>query len=190
MPIESILNYGANKENDAHNEPKSIHVYEGIDKFELVEVVIEAKLHEKMREGNNHDSTSTDLSIYLNGEDIAKPCDLAMEKSSIRQEQESASAGYPSRDLTEGGTESCTFLKERLAVFFESNKEGDLRYDYVRNILELSSFVPNQGIHSWHSPDQPLNSSLFNELSHCCTQNLNVLPLMNLKPTIISLLLI
>ncbi|KAL4298334.1 hypothetical protein GQ457_12G028610 [Hibiscus cannabinus] len=164
MPIESILNYGANRENDAHNEPKSIHVHEGIDKFELVEVVIEAELQEKLREGNNHDSSSTDLSIYLNGEDIAKPCDLAMEKISPRQEQESASAGNPSRELTEGETESCTFLKERPAMVFESNKEGDLRYNYVRDILELSGFVPNEGLHSWHSPDQPLNPSLFNEL--------------------------
>ncbi|GMI97105.1 TON1 Recruiting Motif 32 [Hibiscus trionum] len=141
VPIGSLLNYHKNKENDEHNEPKTINVHEGINKFELVEAVIEAELQEKMQEGSNRDSSSTNLSIDLNGEDIAKPCDL-MEKTSPRQEQENAFGTRPTSE----------------------DKEADPSYNYVRDILELSGFLHNKCLHSWYSPDQPLNPSLFKEL--------------------------
>ncbi|KAE8728001.1 Detected protein of unknown function [Hibiscus syriacus] len=178
VPIGSILNYDENKENDEHNEPKIITIHEGIDKFELVEAVMEAELQEKMREGISHDSSSTNLLIDINGEHIAKPSDL-MEKMGPRQEQESAFGDNPSKDLTrktsegpalnhqnlpECEVETFTFSKEKATMLFEYDKEDDPSYNYVINILELSGFLQNKCLHSWYSPDQPLNPSLFKEL--------------------------
>ncbi|XVF20056.1 hypothetical protein REPUB_Repub11eG0165300 [Reevesia pubescens] len=106
MPIRSILNYDANKERNAHNEPKSISFPEDINKFELVEAVLEAELQEKITEGNNRGSTG--LLVDRNGEEIAKPCDydedkveLAMENSRPSPEQESVLAVNLSRELTQ-----------------------------------------------------------------------------------------
>ncbi|XP_022731225.1 protein TRM32-like [Durio zibethinus] len=216
MPIRSILNYDANKESDAHNDPKSISFPEDIDKFELVEAVIEAELQKKMTEGNNHSPTG--LLVDRNSEEIAKPCgfdediiELAMEKSSPHQEQETVFAVNPSRelaqptsdlkDITSGAecsiseglglnrpnlpqneAESFTFLKDHRRtisrqsveyetveissrfLFFESDKEDDPCYNYVRDVLELSGFIQNDCLQTWYSPDQPLNPSLFKEL--------------------------
>ncbi|XP_022755763.1 protein TRM32-like [Durio zibethinus] len=106
MPIRSILNYDANKESDAHNEPQSISFPEDMDKFELVEAVLEAELQEKMMEVNSRSSTG--LLVDRNREEFAKPCDfdedvveLAMEKSSRQQEQEIVFAVNPSKELTQ-----------------------------------------------------------------------------------------
>ncbi|XWS28838.1 hypothetical protein CRYUN_Cryun25bG0106000 [Craigia yunnanensis] len=214
MPIRSILNYDSNKESDAHNQPKSFSFPENIDKFELVEAVLEAELQEKLTEGNNRGSTC--LLVDGNREEIAKPCDfdeeiveLPMEKSSPHQEQESVFAVNPSRELTqptsdlsdltskaerpvseglglnrpnlpEDEAESFTFIKDRRIshgsieyetmgissrfLIFESEKEADPCYNYVRDILELSDFIQNEYLQTWYSTDQPLNPSLFNEL--------------------------
>ncbi|KAK8483725.1 hypothetical protein V6N11_009115 [Hibiscus sabdariffa] len=163
VPIGSILNYDTNKDKDEHDEPQTINVHQGIDKFELVE----AELHEKMRERNNPDSSSPI-------EDIAKPCDL-MERISTRQEQESDFGENPSSELTrsisqgpglnhlnlsEGGTWTFVLSKEKPTMLFESDKEVDPIYNYVRDILELSGFLQNKCLHSWYSPDQLLNPSL------------------------------
>ncbi|KAL1177847.1 hypothetical protein V6Z11_A03G058000 [Gossypium hirsutum] len=129
------------------------NIGEGIDKFELVEAVIEAELQESMREINNHDDfSSTCLSMETNDENIAKPCDLAMEETSPHQEQERVCEDNPSRE-----------------------QEVDLCYNYVRDILELSGLLQNQYLHPWYSPHQPLNPLLFKqletllhpELKHC-----------------------
>ncbi|XP_038999149.1 protein TRM32-like [Hibiscus syriacus] len=75
------------------------------------------------------------------------PSDL-MEKISFRQEQESAFGDNPSRELSRPTSEG----------------EADPSYNYVRDILELSGFLQSKCLHSWYSPDQPLNPSLFKEL--------------------------
>ncbi|XVE79582.1 hypothetical protein DITRI_Ditri14bG0070200 [Diplodiscus trichospermus] len=104
MPVRSIPNYDANKESNAHNEPKSISFPKEVD--ELVEAVLETGLQEKMTEGNNRSSAS--LLADRNREETAKPCDLdedivelPMEKNSPHQEEESVSAVNPSRELTQ-----------------------------------------------------------------------------------------
>ncbi|PPD87577.1 hypothetical protein GOBAR_DD15482 [Gossypium barbadense] len=113
---ESLDRYTESFKHGAHNGPKSISIGEGIDKFELVEAVIEAELQENMREINNPDNfSSTCLSMETNDENIAKPCDLAMEETSPHQEQERVCEDNPSRE-----------------------QEVDLCYNYVRDILELS----------------------------------------------------
>ncbi|KAG4155667.1 hypothetical protein ERO13_D03G125800v2 [Gossypium hirsutum] len=150
---ESLDRYTESFKHGAHNGPKSISIGEGIDKFELVEAVIEAELQENMREINNPDNfSSTCLSMETNDENIAKPCDLAMEETSPHQEQERVCEDNPSRE-----------------------QEVDLCYNYVRDILELSGLLQNQCLHPWYSPHQPLNPLLFKqletllhpELKHC-----------------------
>ncbi|KAK8596340.1 hypothetical protein V6N12_064836 [Hibiscus sabdariffa] len=153
VPIGSILNYDTNKYKDEHDEPQTINIHEGINKFELVEV----ELHEKMRERNNPDSSSPI-------ENIAKPCDL-IERINTRQEQESDFGENPSSGLTRPTSQGTfVFSKEKPTMLFESDKEVDPIYNYVRDILELSGFLQNRFLHSWYSPDQLLNPSLFKEL--------------------------
>ncbi|GLU02356.1 hypothetical protein SLE2022_196100 [Rubroshorea leprosula] len=51
-----------------------------------------------------------------------------------------------------------------------SDKEGDVCFNYVRDVLELSGFIENEILRTWYSPDQPLNPSLFKELETCLHQ--------------------
>ncbi|KAK6271983.1 PREDICTED: protein TRM32 [Theobroma cacao] len=216
MPIRTVVNYDANKESAGHNEPKSISFPQDIDKFELVEAVLEAQSQEKLIEGNNHSSTG-----FLgdrNREEIAKPFDfdedmveLEMEKRSPHVEQENVCAVNPSIEITqptldsdditswaehpiseglelnhpinlhEDEAESFTILKDRCTIsheylehetvgissrflFFESEKEADPCYTYVRDVLALSGFIQNEYLQKWCLPDHPLNPSLFKEL--------------------------
>ncbi|EOY33711.1 hypothetical protein SCA6_010387 [Theobroma cacao] len=111
MPIRSVLNYDANRESDGHNEPNSISFPEDIDKFELVEAVLEAELQEKMIERNNRSSTV--LLVDRKPQQIAKPCDfdediveLLVEKSSPHLEHESVCAVIPSAEPTQQSSDS------------------------------------------------------------------------------------
>ena len=83
-------------------------------------------------------------------------------------------------NLPEDEAESFTFLKDRRIshesveyetmvissrfLIFESDKEANPCYNYVRDILELSGFIQNEYLQTWYSTDQPLNPSLFKEL--------------------------
>lgn len=100
MSIRSILNYDANKEIGAHDKPKSISFPQGMDKFELVEAVLEAELQEKITGGNNRSSTKQcDVD-----EDIVQ---LEMEITSAHQEQEeSVFVVKPIRELIQPTSDS------------------------------------------------------------------------------------
>ncbi|OMO67772.1 hypothetical protein CCACVL1_20333 [Corchorus capsularis] len=212
-PITTVLNYEANNETYEHNDPKSISFPEDMDKFELVEAVLEAELQETMTEGVKRSSTAG-LVVDRDHEDIARPCDfsedsleLPGDRSSPHQEQESDFAVNLSRELTQRASdsdeitsradhqisdgpelscpklpaeeaESSTILKDRGTShkklesmgtssrfqFFESDKEADPCYNYVKDILELSGFIQNEHLQTWFSADQPLNPSVFKEL--------------------------
>ncbi|KAL5742757.1 hypothetical protein ACOSP7_029489 [Xanthoceras sorbifolium] len=51
------------------------------------------------------------------------------------------------------------------------------KFDYVRNVLELSGFSRNESLGAWHSDDQPVDPSVYEEVEVCipleadCTGN-------------------
>jgi hypothetical protein len=45
-----------------------------------------------------------------------------------------------------------------------SVKTGDAKFNFVRDVLELSGFISNEFPEAWHSIDQPLNPSLLKEM--------------------------
>ncbi|XP_022753595.1 protein TRM32-like [Durio zibethinus] len=152
MPISSILDYDANKESDAHNEPKSISFPEDIDKFEQVEAVLGADLQEKLTDGKPCDSnedTKIDPCILLEEWLLIV---LAKLRTFLKDRINHESVEYEIMGI------SSRFL------IFESDKNAVPCYNYVRDILELSGFIQNEYLQTWYSTDQPLNPSLFKEL--------------------------
>ncbi|KAG8495011.1 hypothetical protein CXB51_012678 [Gossypium anomalum] len=161
--IPSIGN-APKQETDPHNEQKSINSPEDIDKFELVEAVIETELQEEMREGSdNRDSTG--LSVDKNGEEIAKSCEF--NEDAVEQTGGLGEAEFFTKERRKISQESVdykTMGNGRRILFFEQDTEADPCYNYVKDILELSGFSQNKGLQTWFSLDQPLNPSVFNEL--------------------------
>ncbi|MBA0807287.1 hypothetical protein Gohar_023101 [Gossypium harknessii] len=164
LPINNIQDHEADKKTDPHNEQKSISSPEDIDRFELVEAVIETELQEEMREGSdNRDSTG--LSVDKNGEEIAKSCEF--NEDAVEQTGGLGEAEFFTKERRKIRQESVdykTMGNSRRILFFEQDTEADPCYNYVKDILELSGFSQNKGLQTWFSLDQPLDPSVFNEL--------------------------
>lgn len=58
---------------------------------------------------------------------------------------------------------SCTLRQDWNTNLFTENED----FNYVRHVLELSSFVGDDEAPTWHSIDQPLSPSLFKQLEDC-----------------------
>ncbi|KAG4145417.1 hypothetical protein ERO13_D05G096000v2 [Gossypium hirsutum] len=164
LPINNIQDHEADKKTDPHNEQKSISSPEDIDRFELVEAVIETELQEETREGSdNRDSTG--LSVDKNGEEIAKSCEF--NEDAVEQTGGLGEAEFFTKERRKIRQESVdykTMGNSRRILFFEQDTEADPCYNYVKDILELSGFSQNKGLQTWFSLDQPLDPSVFNEL--------------------------
>ncbi|XP_021688868.2 uncharacterized protein LOC110670881 isoform X2 [Hevea brasiliensis] len=50
------------------------------------------------------------------------------------------------------------------SVLFELNEPDDTDFNYVRDVLEVSGFIEQGCLGTWHSLDQPLSPTLFKEL--------------------------
>ncbi|XP_039052187.1 protein TRM32-like [Hibiscus syriacus] len=177
IPNRSIQNNDADKETDAHNEPKPTSFPQDTDKSGVAEVVIDAELQENTRKGsNNH--VSTGLPVDKSGEQVAKPCEFNEEEVELMQRTSDTS------DITSTAKLSMSeefFEKERSKIsqesvdyktmgnnsrilLFEPDGEADPWYNYVKDILELSGFTQDEGSQTWFSPAQPLDPSIFMEL--------------------------
>ncbi|XP_039009739.1 protein TRM32-like [Hibiscus syriacus] len=191
IPIRSIQDNDADKETDAHIEPKPTSFPEDIDNLEQVEAVIEAESQGNRREGLNSRG-STGLSVDKSSEQIAKPCEFNEDAVELTQSTSDLSGmtNTAKLPLSEGlglnhsnfpESEAEYFMKERRRtsqesvdnktmgnssrlLFFEPDREADPWYNYVKDILELSGFTRDEGRQIWFSPDQPLDPSMFKEL--------------------------
>ncbi|GMI92149.1 TON1 Recruiting Motif 32 [Hibiscus trionum] len=154
VPIRSIQENDADKETDAHNEPKLTSFPEDTDKFEHVEAVIEAELQENTREGSNKRG-STGVLVDKSGEQVAEPCDITKGLGLKHSNFPDGEAEYFTKESSEISQGS---------VDYEPEREADPWYNYVKDILELSGFTQDEGRQTWFSPDQPLDPSMFKEL--------------------------
>ncbi|XP_015582786.1 uncharacterized protein LOC8268287 isoform X1 [Ricinus communis] len=52
-------------------------------------------------------------------------------------------------------------------IQFQVGAKDKAEFDYVKDILELSGFTKNELLGTWHSDDQPVDPSLFEEVAGC-----------------------
>lgn len=68
---------------------------------------------------------------------------------------------YPQNTENENKSVDSHFLH------FDLDTVDEADFNYVRDVLELSGFIKNEGLGEWYSLDQPLDPSLFKELENC-----------------------
>ncbi|XP_040992546.1 LOW QUALITY PROTEIN: uncharacterized protein LOC121239366 [Juglans microcarpa x Juglans regia] len=98
----------------------------------------------------------------------SSPMDIQMDDPDASVDQQIMSNTYSlpvvCSIVTPETTEETNMNTEDQILHFKLGESDEADFNYVRVVLELSGFIKNENLGTWHSLDQPLSPLLFKEL--------------------------